>query len=96
MQVNWRDLDRSPRRRRTADGRGSSLTGGPRGRRMGGVANAPPNELLKPTGLMRRDAGVTPARAAGGLARRSDLTTAGLEELQWANEGRWPIGSTCS
>ncbi|MGH3428321.1 MAG: hypothetical protein ACRDQZ_12270 [Mycobacteriales bacterium] len=29
------------------------------------------NESLKPTGLMRRDAGAAPAWAAGGLARRS-------------------------
>jgi hypothetical protein len=46
------------------------LTGGPRGRRMGGVSATRPNESLKPTGLMRRDAGATPAMAAGGLARR--------------------------
>ena len=34
------------------------------------VRQARPNESLKPTGLMRRDAGATPAMAAGGLARR--------------------------
>jgi hypothetical protein len=71
MQVTWRDLDRSSRRRRAGDGPGLSLTGGPRGRRMGGVSVARPDESLKPTGLMRRDAGATPAMAAGGLARRS-------------------------
>ena len=47
------------------------MTGGPRGRRMGGVAFARPNESLKPAGLMSRDAGATTAMAAGGLARRS-------------------------
>ena len=46
------------------------MTGGPRGRRMGGVSVARPNESLKPTGLMRRNAGATSAMAAGGLARR--------------------------
>src|SRR3974390_1615329 len=70
MQVNWRDLDRSPRRRRTGDGRGFTLTGGPRGPSMGGVTIARPNESLKPIGLMRRDAGVTPARGAQLAVRR--------------------------
>ena len=38
---------------------------------MGGASVARPSEWLKPIGLMRRDAGETPAMAAGGLARRS-------------------------
>jgi hypothetical protein len=71
MQVTWRDLDRLSRRRRAGDGQGLTLTGRPRGHRMGGVSVARPNESLKPTGLMRRNAGTTPAMAAGGLARRS-------------------------
>ena len=41
------------------------MTDGPRGHRMGGVPVARPNESLKPTGLMRPDAGTTPAMAAG-------------------------------
>ncbi len=71
MQVTWRNLDRSSRRRRTGDGQGLTLTGGPQGHRMGGVTVARPNESLKPSGLMRRDVGTTPAMAAGGFARRS-------------------------
>jgi hypothetical protein len=67
MQVTWRDLDRPSRRRRTDGGRGLSLTGGPRGHRMGGVSATRPNESLKPTGRMRRDARATPAMAAGGF-----------------------------
>jgi hypothetical protein len=85
MPVTWRDLDRSLRRRRTSDGRGFPLMGGPRGHRMGSVSVARPNESLKPTGLMRRDAGATPPMAAGGLARRSALGTmpvSGQEVLQ--------------
>src|SRR5262249_27952152 len=43
MQVTWRDLYRSSRRRRTGDGQGLTLTGGPRGHSMGGVPVARPN-----------------------------------------------------
>jgi hypothetical protein len=53
MQVTWRGLDRSSRRGRTGDGQGFTLTGGPRGHRMGGVSVARPDESPKPAGLVR-------------------------------------------